>query len=71
MSADIKTVLVHLCETVRPARFMGLAANLLSAIWVSFRVMLHGDKEMVVQVKSISFFLFVTLSSEYSKGYPT
>ena len=45
-----KTVLVHLGERARPVKFFGGTKELLSAIRSSFRDVLIGNEEMILQV---------------------
>ena len=45
-----KTVLVHLGERARPVKFLGGTKELLSAIGSSFRDVLIGNEEMILQV---------------------
>ena len=45
-----KTVLVHLGERARPVKFFGGTKELLSAIRSSFRDVLIGNEEIILQV---------------------
>ena len=45
-----KTVLVHLGERARPVKFRGGTTELLSSIKLSFRDVLIGNEELILQV---------------------